>query len=87
MENKTVIINLVDGSRYVIKGLSEDIYIRLKNNLYSGYNYGITSQVCESINHEWVDMGEASRTKTSIEDVDIMMCNVISVELVGNDCE
>lgn len=36
MENKTVIINLVDGSRYVIKGLSEDIYIRLKNNLYGG---------------------------------------------------
>lgn len=52
-----------------------------------GYNYGITSQVCESISHEWVYMGEASEVKTSIEDVDIMMRNVISVELVGNDYE
>lgn len=81
---KQINIYLVDGSRYVIKPLDDNLAKYVKGNFYGGYNIGISKNEAKSIIHEWV-FGGRRQLSHQVADVGITASNIISIELLEHE--
>ena len=85
MENiKQINIYLVDGSRYVVIPLDDNLVKYVKGNFYGGYNISISKNEAKSIIHEWVFNAERQHSGR-IDDIGITASNIISIELLEHE--
>ena len=81
---KQINIYLVDGSRYVINPLDDELAKYVKGNFYGGYNISISKNEAKSIIHEWV-FGGRRQLSPQVADVGITASNIISIEFLEHE--